>query len=88
MTDIESTETYRKIQTSLVQMVPLTLRFTYEDSKGEVTQRHVEPYEIKGDRLFAHCLDRDSIRQFKIEKMEGVIHGEKFRPRHAIVVPV
>jgi predicted DNA-binding transcriptional regulator YafY len=88
MTDIEKSEAFRTIQNALVPMVPLTLRFQYTDAKGEITSRHVEPYELRGETLYAHCLDRDALRQFKIGQMTEVMVGHKFKPRHPIVIPV
>lgn len=88
MTNVEDTKEFRKIQAAMVPMIPLTIHFGYTAADGTASERHVEPYEIKGETLFAHCLDRDAIRQFKISQMTNVIHGEKFSPRHAMRVPV
>lgn len=88
MTEVENTEAFQKIQAAMIPLIPLTIRFNYTAADGRVSERHVEPYEIKGETLFAHCLDRDAIRQFKIDRMVNVIHGDKFKPRHALKVPV
>ena len=85
---IDETKEYRQIVKAILPAVPLTIRFEYVDRDGNITDRHVEPYEIKGDRLWAHCLEHGEIRQFKIESMSNVIHDEKFEPRHAVKVPV
>lgn len=67
---------------------PMTIRFTYTGADNTESSRHVEPYEIRGGILFAHCLDRDAIRQFKLERMQDVFHGTAFVPRHPIVMPM
>ena len=48
------------------------LRLHYADQNGKETVREVEPYEIKGDTLYAFCLHKNGIRTFKLEQIKGV----------------
>ena len=48
------------------------LRITYKDSKGDVSKRNVEPYEIKNNHLWAYCRKRRNIRQFKLGNISHV----------------
>lgn len=84
---IEATEAYRTLQKAMLQPAPRTVYFTYTDTKGVMSQRHVEPYEIKGDTLFAWCLTRDALRRFLITEIQDITLGAPFAPRQKIVVP-
>lgn len=61
----------------------------YVDSKGKESVRTVEPYEIKASKdggkdpsLFAWCLTKDNIRQFKISQMRAArVTEASFSPR-------
>ena len=48
------------------------LRITYKDSKGDVSKRNVEAYEIKNNHLWAYCRKRRSIRQFKLGNISHI----------------
>jgi predicted DNA-binding transcriptional regulator YafY len=41
-----------------------TVIITYMDSKGEVTTRETEPYEIKDGAYYGYCLTKNGIRRF------------------------
>ena len=38
----------------------------YKDSKGQISDRVTEPYELSGDVYWGYCHNKGSIRQFKI----------------------
>lgn len=67
---------------------PRTVHIEYIDSKGERKNRHVEPYEIRGDTLFAFCRADGHIKQFKISRIQKATPGEIFKPTQAIVTPI
>lgn len=46
------------------------LRITYLDSKNQPSIRNVEPYEIRGDQLWAYCRKKKGIRQFNLNKIQ------------------
>jgi predicted DNA-binding transcriptional regulator YafY len=53
--------------------------FDYTDREGNVTERTVSPYELyraaNGDELLrAYDHDRDAIRSFRLDKVEGIRH--------------
>ena len=55
---------------------------SYQDSKGNFSERLVEPYEIKNGSLFAYCTERESIRNFKLSQINAAYHSTiKFNPR-------
>lgn len=65
----------------------LLVELSYFDKKYDQTLRHVEPYEFKGDGVYAFCHLRQGIRLFKIEQMENVrLTSEPFVPRWPIKV--
>jgi len=47
-----------------------TVRITYTDVKGDTSVRNVEPYEIRGNKLWAYCRKKKGIRQFDMNKIE------------------
>lgn len=61
------------------------LSISYLDSKGNFSERLVEPYEIKNGSLFAYCTEKESIRNFKLTKINAAYHSTiKFNPRWPI----
>lgn len=61
------------------------LRISYVDSKGKHSVRAIEPYSVRGNKLFAHCLARHATRQFDMNKIVNVILTEQtFKPRHEV----
>lgn len=82
--DVEARQILQQV---LVNPVPRLVEFRYTAESGGVTQRKVEPYELKGDELIGHCLERDAIRRFKLARMENIEVGDTFRPRHPIKMP-
>lgn len=55
----------------------------YKDSKGSVSTREVEPYEIKDGSMYAYCLSKNALRKFKLSNILLVkTRGEKFIPRY------
>ena len=63
------------------------LRIIYVDSKGKVSERNTEPYKIEyrdsGIVLWAHCLEKDSVRSFKISGIQKAeVSDTDFTPRH------
>jgi len=63
------------------------INISYKDKKGSVSNRNVEPYEVKNETLYGYCLSKNSIRQFKIENIvQAKITEDKFIPRYPIVI--
>ena len=55
----------------------------YKDSKGGVSTRDIEPYEIKDGSVYGYCLSKNSIRNFKISNILLIkTKGKKFIPRY------
>lgn len=64
-----------------------TVRLSYSDSKGVVSVREVEPYEIKEDKLYAFCLGKQSIRAFKLSKIHSLeVTNNIFKPRFPVMI--
>lgn len=58
------------------------LQFVYTDGKGTQSIRTVEPTEIRGDKFFAWCHDRDAIRVFKFDSVDAYqVTEDSFEPR-------
>jgi predicted DNA-binding transcriptional regulator YafY len=47
------------------------LRIKYTNQKDETQFRNVEPYEYKGDHLFAYCRKKKNVRRFDLKKIES-----------------
>lgn len=46
------------------------VHITYQDAKGQTTERKVKPLGVKDTKLLAaHCQKRDAIRSFKVERI-------------------
>lgn len=54
---------------------PVALRFTYCDSKGEVTTRELSNWRVSEQRLRGYDLDRGAARTFRLDRIEEVIEG-------------
>lgn len=78
---------YRMCQQAMLDTK--TLRFKYRDAAGAVSEREAEPYEIKDDRLYAWCLQKEALRQFVLGNMTDVNIGTGFLPREgrSIILP-
>lgn len=46
-----------------------TVTIQYKDSKGQVSTRVTEPYELRDDSYWGYCHMRGSIRNFKISNI-------------------
>jgi predicted DNA-binding transcriptional regulator YafY len=63
------------------------IRFNYIDEKGKSSARTVEPYEIKGDLLYAYCDNRQAIRGFKLTSISSASRtDETFEPQFKIKI--
>lgn len=63
------------------------LQITYVDAKGKPSIRTVEPYEIKNDKLYAHCTVKDAIRAFNLDQIQSAeVHIVEFSPRFPILI--
>lgn len=58
-----------------------TVHFTYMNSKGELSSKHVEPYDSKGDMFFGYDLFEHKTKSFKYANMRLVSEGGEFSPR-------
>ena len=75
--------TVQTIRQAAMDNVLVTIN--YIDSKGNFSERLIEPYEIKNGSLFGYCLDKESIRNFKLSKISLVTRtNTRFTPRWAI----
>lgn len=88
-------EADRKFYTMVVEAINKgiegnkVVEIKYVDSKGKESVRTVEPYEIKASKeggkdpsLFAWCLTKDNIRQFKLSQMRAArVTDNTFEPR-------
>lgn len=58
------------------------LNITYRDSKGNISTRDTEPYEIKGDSYYAFCRDKSGIRAFVIDNIvSAIVTDSNYSPR-------
>ena len=66
------------------------IRFDYFSPRGE-TNREIEPYYLifkwASWYVYGFCLLRKDFRLFKLNRMEGIVHGEGFERRGKIPVP-
>lgn len=61
------------------------VRITYLSNEGTISEREIEPYEIRGNMLFAYSLDKNSIRQFKLERiLKATLTQKRYTPRWPI----
>jgi predicted DNA-binding transcriptional regulator YafY len=64
-----------------------TVALRYRDTSGDLSERVVEPYEIKGGKLFAYCQSRAGIRAFKVENiLAAVLTDTSFEPKFPIKI--
>jgi predicted DNA-binding transcriptional regulator YafY len=64
-----------------------TVKITYRDSKGIVTEREGEPYSIKNGGLYMYCHLRQSIRFFKLDSIQKArITNHTFIPRWPVEI--
>jgi predicted DNA-binding transcriptional regulator YafY len=64
-----------------------TITILYRDSKGNVSNREGEPYEIKNNGLYMFCYLRNELRFFKLDNIMDVrITQNKFTPRFPIKI--
>lgn len=63
------------------------LTITYIDSKGQVSSRTVEPYEVKDGKLYAFCHKAQNIRAFKLDHIQqAVLEAHTYQPRFPILM--
>lgn len=61
------------------------LKISYIDKKKIHTTRTVEPYEIKGGKLWAYCVAKNGIRQFDVNQIiQAVVTEKTFEPRYPV----
>lgn len=57
----------------------------YRSENGEVTLRDTEPYEIRDNKYWAYCLEKQGIRQFHLGNiLDAKITTDKYRPRFPV----
>ncbi|MFA5999507.1 MAG: WYL domain-containing protein [Candidatus Paceibacterota bacterium] len=64
------------------------LKVSYEDKKGMISTRHIEPYSFseKGD-LYAFCKEKNGIRQFKLQQFKSIENTNiNFSPKYEIKI--
>lgn len=58
------------------------LNITYRDSKGEITTRDTEPYEIKDGAYWGYSVDKGQIRRFSLQNiLSAKITERLYSPR-------
>ena len=63
------------------------LNITYKSAKKGVSERTVEPYEIKDGGLYAYDIAKQSIRKFTLANIISAKATEtKFSPRWPIMI--
>ncbi|MCR4591255.1 MAG: YafY family transcriptional regulator [Lachnospiraceae bacterium] len=66
------------------------IRFDYYSPGGE-TKREIEPYYLifkwSSWYVYGFCLLRKDFRLFKLERMDGIVHGDEFERRREIPMP-
>ncbi len=66
------------------------LRFRYYSPGGD-TEREIEPYYLvfkwSSWYVYGFCLLREDFRLFKLNRMDGIIHGATFEKRQEIPMP-
>ena len=63
------------------------LNLTYQSQKKGVSQRTVEPYEIKNNALYAYDLSKQSIRRFNLSNIINAEATEThFTPRWPVQI--
>jgi len=72
----------------MAPMPPCTAVIKYRDAHGDVTEREVEPYEVKDGKLWAHCRKAGSLRQFKLTEILEARVGQPFDPKPGVKIRV
>lgn len=63
------------------------VRIRYRDKDSNLTERNIEPYEIKGGKLFGYDPEKQGIRSFKLESITGArAENEAYEPRFPILI--
>ena len=64
--------------------------FDYYSPSGE-TKREIEPYYLvfkwSSWYVYGYCLLRKDFRLFKLNRMDGIVHGEEFKKKSEIPMP-
>lgn len=64
-----------------------TMILMYRDSKGSISQREIEPYEIKNEGIYGYCYIKDSIRFFKLANiLDTKVTNKTFIPRWPMLI--
>ena len=64
-----------------------TVNITYVDAKGLTSTRETEPYEMRDNKYWGYCKDKNSIRQFKMENVtSATVTENKYSPRWEVKI--
>lgn len=64
------------------------VEITYQDSKGLVTNRETEPYEIRDNSYYGFCILKNSIRKFKLSNiLSAKMLDNEYRPKWSVKIP-
>lgn len=64
-----------------------TVVITYRDSKGNVSERETEPYDIKGDKYWGYCKSKSNIRQFSLLSVSAArVTANTYIPRWEVKI--
>lgn len=59
----------------------------YRDKSFELSERLIEPYEVKQGKLFAYCLTKNGMRAFFIDNILAAAGSNtEFAPRFPVMV--
>ena len=63
------------------------VRIRYRDDKDKISERSIEPYEMKNGKLFGYCINKGGIRAFKTTGIEvAVVTDKPFKPRFPVQI--
>ena len=59
------------------------VHITYVDSKGNISDRITEPYELSDDSFYGYDTEKGSIRRFKVNGIQSAkeVKDSSFSPR-------
>lgn len=64
-----------------------TVMISYKDTKGNVSERETEPYEVKEGKYYGFCLMRNQIRAFSLHNITGAhVTDKTFLPKWDIKI--
>jgi predicted DNA-binding transcriptional regulator YafY len=85
LTTMQNNDTLEKIIKAAMEGKTVIIK--YRDSKGVVTERETEPYEVRGNMYWGYALDKNAIRQFNMLNILGAtITSRTYAPRWPVKI--